>query len=94
METNVFPIYKGIGEMNIAKNYRPIFLTCTCILSKVFEKLILKFTAPIHSGPHSRLLLARPCINPCLFDVELASQSQSLFLTNQINRNLVHLKRL
>jgi hypothetical protein len=35
-----------------------------------------------------------PCRNPCLFDVELATQSLSLFLTNQINRNLVHLKRL
>jgi hypothetical protein len=34
-----------------------------------------------------------PCRNPCLFDVELATQSLSLFLTNQINRNLVHLKR-
>jgi hypothetical protein len=32
-------------------------------------------------------------IHACLFDVELATQSMSLFLTNQINRNLVHLKR-
>jgi hypothetical protein len=34
-----------------------------------------------------------PCRNPWLFDVELATQSLSLFLTNQVNRNLVHLKR-
>jgi hypothetical protein len=34
-----------------------------------------------------------PCRNPYLFDVELATQSLSLFLTNPINRNLVHLKR-
>jgi hypothetical protein len=34
-----------------------------------------------------------PGRNPCLFDVELATQSLSLFLTNQSNINLVHLKR-
>jgi hypothetical protein len=31
-----------------------------------------------------------PCRNPCLFDVELATIIQ---LFNQINRNLVHLKK-
>jgi hypothetical protein len=44
-----------------------------------------------HSLPNSSCYWS--CRNPCLFDVELATQSLSLFLTNQINRNLVHLKR-
>jgi hypothetical protein len=35
-----------------------------------------------------------PCRNPCLFDVEGTSDSKSVaVLTNQINRNLVHIKR-
>jgi hypothetical protein len=49
-----------------------------------------------YSAIHTALLDSAcywPCRNPCVFDVELATQSLSLFLTNQININLVHLKK-
>jgi hypothetical protein len=50
---------------------------------------ILYIYSAFHSRYPTRAVTDWPCRNPYLFDVELATQSLSLLLTNQINRNLV-----
>jgi hypothetical protein len=80
----------------------PILLSFQCSVAKLILSIrscssVGVATSSKYSAIHTALLDSAcywPCRNPCLFDVELATQSLSLFLTNQVNRNLGHLKRL